>query len=832
MNTIIFFGLCCFALMLFIKNEVEYNYNDKDSVSNYLPWGFLLGNGIIYNKNGSYLKCFKFRGKDLKSLEQVDLVFDRAKLNNAFGRSTGNNGTWQLNVESRRKRSTPYIKSQFKEKILQKMDDIRANKYNSGEFYESEFYLTLSWLPPADLITGLKDKLFEGKNEEYENYKNKLVEEFETEVRNYINLIKNVFREIKELNDEETLTYLHSCFSQNDKQNVTPARKEVMLDAYLSDTPIMNGYPPKIGDEYIGIVSILSFPNDTFPAMFDKINQLNFEFRCATRFTIYSSADGQKLVERKTGKWAGKRIKGLDNLLIAFKIKQKMEVEVNQEAENKKQEGDDFLTALQEETTNIGEYTFSVILKDKSPQNLNKKIEEVVSIIQNRGFTTVVESVNILEAFMGSMPADFIHNRRQHPLPTLVATDIMQFYSIYSGNQWNNHLNSCPLLYANSCKGSDVVYFNLHVGDTGHAAVFGETGGGKSVFLNLIASQFKKYKDSQVFIFDKGGSSRVLTTAIKGKFYDLGTDQLGFQPLANVDNELERTFAYSWLCEIFEQENIVLTPEHKSEIHKALKSVGNLPKDLRTITQFEVQVQSEDLRLAIHQYTKDGAFGRYFDSNYDSFTNEYSWQSFEVEKLMENSKVYIPILKYIFHKLEVEMYSEGKPTLLIIDEFGRLIKNKAFASKIEEWEVTLRKKNVAILLATQQLSDISHSDIKDALLNSFQTIIYLPNIRANNEQFYNTYKSFGLNNKQIEIIANLENKRDYYAVSKEGNLDFTPNLSEFELAFIGANSPQDQIKAVEIEKELTALETKNENWEDEFYKRWKSFKNLKENLEN
>ena len=231
MNTIIFFGLCCFALMLFIKNEVEYNYNDKDSVSNYLPWGLLLGNGIIYNKNGSYLKCFKFRGKDLKSLEQVDLVFDRAKLNNAFGRSTGNNGTWQLNVESRRKRSTPYIKSQFKEKILQKMDDIRASKYNSGEFYESEFYLTLSWLPPADLITGLKDKLFEGKNEEYENLKNKQVEEFESEVRNYINLIKNIFREIKELNDEETLTYLHSCFSQNDKQSVTPARKEVMLDA-------------------------------------------------------------------------------------------------------------------------------------------------------------------------------------------------------------------------------------------------------------------------------------------------------------------------------------------------------------------------------------------------------------------------------------------------------------------------------------------------------------------------------------------------------------------------------------------------------------------------
>lgn len=830
MSTILIFGICILFVLFFLKNEVEYNYNDKDSVSSYLPWGFLLGKGIIFNKNGSYQKTFRFRGRDLKSLENIDLVFDRAKLNNAFSKNTGNNGTWQLNIESRRIRSTPYIKSIFKEKILQKIDDIRGDKYNSGEFYETEFYLTLSWLPPADLITGLKDKLFVGKNDEYEVLKNRLLEEFQSEIKNYINLIKNIFINIEELNDEETLTYLHSCFSQNDHQKITPAKKEIMLDSYLSDTSIVNGFPPKVGDEYMGIVSILSFPNDSFPAMFEKINHLNFDFRCATRFTIYSSSDGQKLVERKIGKWASKRTSMIDNILVGAGLKNKAEVRFNQEAENKKVEGDEFLTALQEEVTTIGEYTFSVIVKDKNIEKLNKKIEEIVSIIQNRGFTAVIESINILEAFFGSMPGDFIHNRRQHPLPTLVAIDLMQFYSIYSGNQWNKHLNGCPLLYTNTCKGNDVVYFNLHIGDTGHAGVFGETGGGKSVFLTLIASQFKKYKDSQVFIFDRGGSARVLTTAIGGKFYDLGTENLSFQPLAKVDNEEERTFAYSWLCEIFEQENVVLTAQHKNAIDSALKSLASLPQDLRTITQFSVQVQSEELRLAIHQYTRDGAYGRYFDSNTDSFTSEFDWQVFEVEKLMKDSKVYIPILKYIFHKLEVEMYTKGKPTLLIIDEFGRLLKNKAFSDKVEEWMVTLRKKNVAIVFATQQLSDVTNSDIKDALLNSCQTVVYLPNKRANTEQFYDIYKSFGLNDKQIEIIGGLENKRDYYTVSKEGNLDFTPNLSNFELAFVGASSTPDQQKAIEIENELKMLNINKENWEVEFYKRWKVWKKLEEDL--
>ena len=80
------------------------------------------------------------------------------------------------------------------------------------------------------------------------------------------------------------------------------------------------------------------------------------------------------------------------------------------------------------------------------------------------------------------------------------------------------------------------------------------------------------------------------------------------------------------------------------------------------------------------------------------------------------------------------------------------------------------------------------------------------------------------------MIGGLENKRDYYTVSKEGNLDFTPNLSNFELAFVGASSTPDQQRAIEIENELKMLNINKENWEVEFYKRWKVWKKLEEDL--
>lgn len=85
-------------------------------------------------------------------------------------------------------------------------------------------------------------------------------------------------------------------------------------------------------------------------------------------------------------------------------------------------------------------------------------------------------------------------------------------------------------------------FFNLHVGDVGHTLIVGPTGSGKSVLLNTISSNFRKYPNCKVFVFDKSASSRVLTRAIGGNFYNLLVDStsISFQPLANIDQPTEK----------------------------------------------------------------------------------------------------------------------------------------------------------------------------------------------------------------------------------------------------------------------------------------------------
>jgi type IV secretion system protein VirB4 len=147
------------------------------------------------------------------------------------------------------------------------------------------------------------------------------------------------------------------------------------------------------------------------------------------------------------------------------------------------------------------------------------------------------------------------------------------------------------------------------------------------------------------------------------------------------------------------------------------------------------------------------------------------------------------VLGYLFHRLEERF--DGRPTLLILDEAWVFLDDPAFAARIREWLKTLRKRNVAVVFATQSLSDIAGSSIAPALIESCPSRIFLPNDKALEPQEREVYGRFGLNERQIGIIARATPKRDYYYQSRKGNRLFELGLGPVALAFCGASSKQD-----------------------------------------
>ncbi len=238
-------------------------------------------------------------------------------------------------------------------------------------------------------------------------------------------------------------------------------------------------------------------------------------------------------------------------------------------------------------------------------------------------------------------------------------------------------------------------------------------------------------------------------------------------------------------------ERVLVTPEIKEAIWSALTSLASAPVEERTLTGLVLLLQSNALRSALGAYTLDGPYGRLLDAA-ESDLAFADVQCFETEALMGQAGVVAPVLTYLFHRLEERF--DGRPTLLILDEAWIFLDHPLFAARIREWLKTLRKKNVAVLFATQSLADIADSSIAPAIIESCPQRILLPNDRAIEPQGRAAYERFGLNARQIELVSRATPKRQYYLQSARGNRLFELGLGPIALAFCGASDPASQLR--------------------------------------
>jgi type IV secretory pathway VirB4 component len=359
---------------------------------------------------------------------------------------------------------------------------------------------------------------------------------------------------------------------------------------------------------------------------------------------------------------------------------------------------------------------------------------------------------------------------------------------VWAGPEMNRHLNAPPLMMSET-RGSTPFRLDLHVGDVGHTLVVGPTGAGKSVLLSLLALQFRRFIGAQVILYDRGRSARAATLAMGGASIELGLEgTLSLQPLARIDEPGEIAFALQWVTALLTNEGVRVTPDVKDAVWTALQSLASAPQQERTLTGLAVLIQSNALMAALGPYTLEGAYGRLLDGAAEELAKA-DVLHVEMEELMPHKVLVPPVLTYLFHRLEARF--DGRPTLLVLDEAWTFLDDALFAARIREWLKTLRKKNVAVVFATQSLADIERSTIAPALIESCPTRIFLPNDRALEPQAKGVYERFGLNARQIEILGTAAPKRDYYAQTARGNRLFELGLGPVALALCGTSTPDD-----------------------------------------
>ncbi|MCA9508062.1 MAG: conjugal transfer protein TrbE [Myxococcales bacterium] len=766
--------------MLSIKEFLE---PDNNSLAEYLPWAFLRAPGIVENKDGSLQKSYRFRGQDLDSATKRELMGVSGAFNNAFKRLPDG---WALFIEAQRNQAKTYLESSWPNEASRLIDQERQRLLSKcNDNFSNTYFLTLVYREARNLDNKGKSWFVKKNKQNISEYDSLSI--FQKTIAELEELLSGIFTVFQALNDDETLTYLHSCIS-NKRHVIKTPEIPMYLDHILCDSSVEHGLGLRLAEQTIKTITVKSFPMESFPCILDALNDLNFPFRWSTRFIFMGHEKANAYLSKMRRSWYANRKK---LLTVLQEVASQSESGISESsALDKSTDADDALKILDQGLVSFGHFTATLNVWHENEAIANSRILNASSMINRLGFACQQETINALDAWLSSIPGVTYANVRKPIVHTLNLAHMAPLSAVWTGETENKHLGGPPHFIAKT-RGNAPFCCSTNVGDVGHTLIFGPTGSGKSTLLSFMAIQWLRYEDAQVFIFDKGSSSRVVTESVSGSFYNIGAKESDFcfQPLKNIDSDNELVWANEWVLEILTDQGLKIDTENKTEVWQALLSLSEQEQSTRTLGVFRSLVQSAEIRQALTPFCLDGPYGYLFDG-IDEANDNNCWQVFEMAELFEKKNATKPALSYLFHRLSKRF--NGNPTLLILDEAWLFLEDSIFAKRIKQWLKELRKARVYVIFATQSLSDAMQSSIAMALQESCPTKIFLPNTSAQDEISAKFYKRIGLNNRQIETISQAIPKKEYYLCSPLGCRLFDLALGPLALSLCASSSIEDQ----------------------------------------
>ncbi len=308
-------------------------------------------------------------------------------------------------------------------------------------------------------------------------------------------------------------------------------------------------------------------------------------------------------------------------------------------------------------------------------------------------------------------------------------------------------------------------HYDLFAGDVGHTLILGATGSGKSFALNFLLVEALKY-GPRVLILDLGGSYRWLTRFLGGSYLELTPGEtesgLKLQPFALPPTTRTFQFLTGWVQRLLRLGGYEPGGADTSEIRSRVEDLYAFDRERRTLGVLAGSLPS-DMWPALSRCTGDGAWGRYFDNPPGGTADlEFrDWQVIDLAGAAEHADLCAAALSYLLERMRLEIEDPAEAArlkLMVVDEAWRYLADPAVLAYLAEAAKTWRKKNAALVLATQSAVDVTGTPGASALLESVPTKLFLANPELPGE----VGTLFRLNRSEVARIRELTPKRELY----------------------------------------------------------------------
>jgi type IV secretion system protein TrbE len=779
-----------------------------------LNWAAVPEDGIVLGKDGSLMAGWVYEGEDESSRTDEEQALVSYRINEALKR-LGNG--WMLHVTSTRSEAGGYSPrglSHFPDPVSAAIDEERRRFFQArGQMYQSQFTLVVTWLPPALTQKKFTDLMFEDDRpvRDARDQTLAIIEQFRREVAALESRLSPPFKmrrlqghlvqqeDGSHLIYDELLEHLNFCATGKSHPVIRP-RNPIYLDAIIGGQDLVTGVIPLIGRKFVQVVTLDGFPHESSPGILTVLAELPLEYRWTSRYLCLDRHEAVGLLKTYRKKWRQK-MRG-----IFSQIFPNPNAYVNADARMMSEDAEEALVEIESGDTAGGYYTSTVVLFDEDRSKVEAAAKGIEKAINNAGFVARIESLNTMDALVGSLPGHGVQNVRRPYVSVFNLAHLLPTSSIWTGEQkapCPMYSPLAPALMQCLTKGQTPFWLNLHVRDLAHTLMLGPTRMGKSTLLALLVAQAFRYPDMSIFCFDKGMSIYPLTKACGGAHYVVGgdKDELAFCPLQFLQTAGDKAWAVEWIETILALNGHHVTPAERNEIAGAIESLSKSHGN--SLTDFISTVQVREIQAALKQYTVEGTFGHLLDAESDNLALS-RFTTFEIEELLGLGEKYaLPVLLYLFRRIERRIAGQaGRPSAIFLDEAWIMLGHYAFRDKIREWLKTLAKANCFVFMSTQSLSDASRSGILDVINESTATKIFLPNVTAREETQTELYLRLGLNKRQIEMIVEAIPKRDYYIVSERGRRMYELALGPLAMAFCGSSDKETLGRIQQLEKKF------------------------------
>ena len=434
----------------------------------------------------------------------------------------------------------------------------------------------------------------------------------------------------------------------------------------------------------------------------------------------------------------------------------------------------------------MGWHHLSVLVKaaDNELASLDRALVAVEDCFIDLNIQAVRETLNLEACFWAQLPGNFQYVARKRRISTANLAGFASLHNFARGRPNGNWWGKAITVLGTESK--TPYYLNFHSGvgpyPPGHVHVAAPTGRGKSTLLNLLLAQAQKV-NPRIFYFDDKNGGEIFARASGAAVTDVGLGEpSGFNPFALPDTSVNRAFLAQWLENRLAAIGEPLDADERQVVQAAIEGLfRHAPRErnLVEIASYFGLAREGSLRSCLAVWLPGGKYAGLFDNDEDRFKLDARFCYFNTTRIIQDEEGLLAVLEYLFHRIDLVM--DGEPFIIVLEEGWKLRRSPYFRARIDDWLMTVRKKNGVVIFITPDLS-LSYDEKSDSLVKQPVTFLYFACDRADERDYR---RVFGLSQREFELVREWEPEERLVLV-KHGNdsvvvrtaLD-TPELARF-----------------------------------------------------